>query len=79
MANRIVEGNRIVNGYTIIAEGSVPGGGIVILGMRRHPDRVEYVTAWMENEYADGWSNGHYSGMHFPWGIAAAVEDFQNR
>jgi hypothetical protein len=79
--NRVVEGNRIVNGFTIIAEREIPKAeAYLILGMRRHEDGIEYVTAYMTNPELDSeWYWGNYSGMDFPATIKGATENFYAR
>jgi len=73
--------NRIINGYTVIAQEYVPGAGYLILGMRRnHAGEFTYVTARMNNVDLDNqWFWGNYGGTDFKDNITAAVADFNKR
>ena len=73
--------NRIVNGYTIIAQEFVPGRNYLIMGMRRnHAGEFDYVTAWMMDPDNDTeWVWGNYSGTDFPRSIAGATDNFVSR
>lgn len=86
MANVISEdGLRVFNGWTIIGtrRSSKFPSDTILLAFRANPhfnEGVEYVTALVYDVEKDqNWAHGHYSAMHFPAGIEAAVKDFVSR
>jgi hypothetical protein len=67
--------NKVVNGYTIIAQEFVSGHGYIILGHRLvGPMQHEYVTAWMNNPADVWWASGDYTRS-----LTVAVESFKQR
>jgi hypothetical protein len=67
--------DKIVNGYTIIAQEFVPGHGYIILGHRTNgPLSHEYVSARMKSMEDTYWFGGHYTSS-----LTHAVESYRQR